>query len=203
MHCRWVCSDASSINRIEIHISIMYGIVNKAVEGLIIERFGSDTWETVRKRAGIDIDFFISTEPYDDEITYKLAVAASETTGTDLGQILIELGEYWVLKVGKEKYGNLMEAGGDSLREFLMNLPQFHSRIMLLYPKLTPPEFRITDVRNNSVHVHYFSHRPGLQEFVRGLLQGLGKMYGTTTTVELVGSRNEGHDHDVFHVLWK
>lgn len=181
----------------------MYGIVNKAVEGLIIDRFGEETWNQVRERAGIDVDFFISTEPYDDDITYKLAISASETTGVDLGEILMELGEYWVLKVGKAKYGNLMEAGGDSLKEFLLNLPQFHSRIMLLYPKLTPPEFRITDIGSNSLHVHYFSHRPGLQSFVNGLLHGLGKMYGTATEVELLENRTLGHDHDVFRVSWK
>lgn len=181
----------------------MYGIVNKAVEGLIIERFGAEQWEVIRERAGIEVDFFVSTEPYDDDITYKLAIAASETTGTDLGSILIALGEYWVLEIGRKKYGNLMEAGGDSLREFLINLPQFHSRIMLLYPKLTPPEFRVTEVEARSLHLHYFSHRPGLQEFVRGLLQGLGKLYATETTIELLNSRNAGHDHDVFHVSWK
>ena len=67
----------------------MYGIVNKAVEGLIIDRFGEETWHKVREKAGIDVDFFISTEPYDDDITYKLAISASETTGVDLGKILI------------------------------------------------------------------------------------------------------------------
>jgi hypothetical protein len=49
---------------------------------------------------------------------------------------------------------------------------------MLLYPKLTPPEFKVTDIEESSLHLHYFSKREGLQEFFRGLLQGLGKMYG-------------------------
>jgi hypothetical protein len=180
----------------------MYGIVNKAVEELIKDQFGQDKWEAVRSKSGIDVDFFISTEPYDDDITYKLAVAASEELKMDIGAIMIALGEYWILKVGKEKYGGLMEAGGSNLREFLKNLPQFHSRIMLLYPKLTPPEFRISDEEENSLNVHYYSHRPALQEFVRGLLQGLGKLYQTEISVTLIAHRNDGHDHDVFHVSW-
>lgn len=181
----------------------MYGIVNKAVEGLIKEQFGEEQWDLIRQHAGIEVDFFISTEPYDDEITYKLAVSASEVLKMDIGKIMVALGEYWVLEVGRAKYGDLMEAGGDSLREFLINLPQFHSRIMLLYPKLMPPEFRITDIERTSLSVHYFSHRQGLQEFVRGLLQGLGKMYKTETAIELIASRNDGNDHDVFRVSWK
>ncbi|MFM7217608.1 MAG: heme NO-binding domain-containing protein [Bacteroidota bacterium] len=180
----------------------MYGIVNKAVEELVKEQFGNDSWERIRERSGIDVDLFISTEPYDDDITYKLAVAASEELKLDIGQVMVALGEYWILKVGKAKYGGLMEAGGDNLREFLVNLPQFHSRIMLLYPKLTPPEFRISDEQDRSLHVHYFSHRPGLQEFVRGLLQGLGKMYQTETSIEIIDHRDKGADHDVFRVSW-
>jgi hypothetical protein len=39
-----------------------------------------------------------------------------------------------VLKTTKEKYGGLMEAGGNDLKEFLINLPLFHNRVMLIYP---------------------------------------------------------------------
>ena len=180
----------------------MYGIVNKAVEELITERFGHDKWEAVRERAGIQVDFFISTEPYNDDITYQLATAAAEVLSIDLRDIMIALGEYWVLQVGKKKYGGLMQAGGNNLREFLLNLPQFHSRIMLLYPKLTPPEFRVSNIRDNGLDLHYFSHRLGLQEFVRGLLQGLSKLYATETTIELIANRNDGSDHEIFRISW-
>jgi hypothetical protein len=95
-----------------------------------------------------------------------------------------------------------MEAGGNNLRDFLHNLPQFHSRIMLLYPKLTPPEFRISNSSDKSLDVHYYSKRQGLQEFVRGLLQGLSKLYQTETTIELIADRNNGSDHEIFRVSW-
>lgn len=180
----------------------MYGIVNKAIEDLVKETFGEEKWEAVKKRGNVDVDFFISNEPYDDSITYNLAIAISEEMNVPIGEVLVSLGEWWVLKTGKEKYGGLMEAGGNSLREFLINLPIFHSRIMLIYPKLTPPEFRISDLTDNSIHVHYFSKRSGLQEFVRGLLQGLGKMYKTPVIVELLSSRDDGNDHEIFKVTW-
>jgi Haem-NO-binding len=180
----------------------MYGIVNKAIEDLIKENFGEEKWYAILKRSGVEHDFFIGNEPYDDNITYKLAIATSEETGLSLQAVLIALGEWWVLRTGKEKYGGLMEAGGSSLREFLRNLPVFHNRVMLIYPKLTPPEFRVSDITDTSIHVHYFSKRQGLQEFVRGLLQGLGKLYKTSVNIDLLQSRNEGSDHEVFKVSW-
>lgn len=180
----------------------MYGIVNKAIEDLVKVNFGEDKWDAIKEKSGVDVNFFISNEPYDDEITYKLASAASEILNIPLSGILQSFGEWWILKTGKEKYGGLMEAGGKSLREFLINLPLFHNRIMLIYTKLTPPEFKVSDIMERSVNVHYFSKRNDLQEFVRGLLSGLGKMYETPVEIELIQSRNDGGSHDIFKISW-
>jgi hypothetical protein len=180
----------------------MYGIINKSIEDLVKANFGEEKWDLILERSGIDVDFFISNEPYDDDLTYKLAGATAEEMNLSLSDVLIAFGEWWVLKTTKEKYGNMLEAGGNSLREFLVNLPIFHNRVMLIYPKLTPPEFKVSNMEDRSIHVHYFSKRLGLQEFVRGLLQGLGKMYETPVTIELMESRLEGSDHEIFKVNW-
>ena len=180
----------------------MYGIVNQVIEDFVKANFGEEKWEKVKDRSGVDVEFFISNEPYDDDITFKLAGAVSEELNMPLDEVLHEFGEWWVLKTGKEKYGGLMTAGGNTLRAFLVNLPVFHTRIMLIYPKLTPPEFRVTDLEDRSILVHYFSKRQGLQDFVKGLLSGLGKLYDTPVTIEMIDSRHNGHDHDVFKVSW-
>jgi hypothetical protein len=180
----------------------MYGIVNKAIEDLVKENFGEEKWNAIKERSGVDIDFFLSNEPYDDDITYKLAGAVSEEMNMPVSDVLHAFGEWWVLRTSKEKYGGLMEAGGSGLKEFLVNLPVFHNRVMLIYPKLTPPEFRVSDIQDNSIQVHYFSKRVGLQDFVHGLLSGLGKMYNTPTQIELLQSRDDGSDHEIFKVSW-
>jgi hypothetical protein len=56
----------------------MYGIVNKAIEELVKENFGEEKWELIKIRSGVDVEFFISNEPYDDAITYQLLL---ESTG--------------------------------------------------------------------------------------------------------------------------
>ena len=107
----------------------MYGIVNKAIQDLVTENFGADKWELIKEKSGVDIDYFLSNEPYDDDITYQLAGATSEIIGITVGQVLNAFGEWWILRTGKEKYGGLMEAGGNNLKEFLVNLPQFHTDV--------------------------------------------------------------------------
>lgn len=180
----------------------MYGIINKAIEELVIANFGEEKWEAIRLRSGIDIDFFISSEPYDDDITFKLAIAVSEEMDMTLSAVLMAFGEWWVLKTTKEKYGGLMEAGGKDLKEFLINLPLFHNRVMLIYPKLSPPEFKVSDITEKSINLHYLSKREGLQDFVRGLIQGLGIMYNTPVTINLIQTRDEGSSHEIFNIIW-
>ncbi len=181
----------------------MYGIVNKAIQDLVTENYGAQNWENILERSGIDEDFFISSEAYDDDITFKLAFAVSEEMNMTVSEVLIAFGEWWIVRTSTEKYGALMKSGGTNLSEFLVNLPLFHNRIMLIYPKLTPPEFKVSQISENSIHLHYFSKREGLQEFVRGLIQGLGIMFKTPTTINLIQTRDLGDSHEIFKVSWK
>lgn len=180
----------------------MYGIINKAIQDLVTTNFGAEKWTAIIKRSSIEVDYFISNVPYDDAITYKLAIATADEMNLSIGDVLQAFGEWWILKTTKDKYGGLLKAGGNNLKEFLINLPSFHNNIMLLFPKLTPPEFKVSDLKENSIHIHYFSKREGLQEFVKGLLIGLGKMYECPTEILLIQSRSDGNDHEIFKVSW-
>jgi hypothetical protein len=180
----------------------MYGIINKALEDLIKENLGVQKWDAILRRSGVDIDFFIGSEPYDDVITYKIAQAAADETNTSIDTIFKSMGEWWIMHTCKEKYRGMVEAGGTSMREFLVNLPVLHNRIMLIYPKLTPPEFSVTHITDRSLHLHYYSQRPGLREFVHGLLQGIATWYKIDATIELLRSRQDNSDHEEFRITW-
>lgn len=180
----------------------MYGIVNQAVKGLVKENFGEESWQKIVAASGIESDIFLSNESYDDSTTYQLAGAAAEVLEISVPQVLQALGEYWILRTGLSNYGELLKSGGGNLREFIINLPNFHSRVMLMYPKVTPPEFKVTDETERSVNLHYYSTREGLADFVVGLIHGLGKLFETPVEVKLLESRAEGSDHEVFQVNW-
>ncbi|MCH7402274.1 heme NO-binding domain-containing protein [Belliella kenyensis] len=180
----------------------MYGLVNKAIQDLITTNYGEDKWMKIKEKSKIDIDYFISTEPYDDSVTYQLAIAAAQELNISVDEVLYSFGEWWVLKTSLQKYGGLMKAGGSTVKEFLTNLPSFHDRIMLIYPKLTPPEFKIDEKGENCLIVHYFSKREGLVAFMKGLLSGIGKMYETPVEIEHVFGKSSGEEHEAFKVSW-
>ena len=96
----------------------------------------------------------------------------------------------------------MLTAAGHNLKDFLVNLPNFHNRVILLYPELRPPEFKMVDVEDRSLKMHYFSEREGLQEFVVGLIQGLGKLYNEDVKIEILEHRDNGADHEVYGISW-
>lgn len=181
----------------------MYGIVNQAIKGLITDKYGADSWEDVRDFSGVDeSNFFISNSQYPDKITFELVVAASEVLKEPVEDILYGLGEYWILKTGREKYGTLLAAGGDSLKTFLINLPHFHNRVMLIYPKAQAPVFRIELINERSALLHYISQRSGLNSFLIGLINGIATMFDENIEIELVDTEESNNNHSVFFLKW-
>jgi hypothetical protein len=179
----------------------MYGLVNRAIQQLVTERHGVETWDRIKAKAGVDEEIFIGSEGYPDELTYRLVAAASEVLGITPAQVLFAFGEHWVLRTAREEYADLLQAHGDTLKDFLLNLPNFHARVILILPKLKPPRFRVSDVSERSLVLHYMTHRPGLAPFVEGLLSGLAQMYNTPVSVTQIARVGE-QGHDQFLVRW-
>lgn len=181
----------------------MYGLIPRAIESMVLSRFGHETWAQIKKEAGVDIEIFIRTSPYPDEITYGLVGATSRVLGLPVEQVLEEFGEYWVLVTAEQDYASIMQASGPTLSDFLQDLNDMHERVGTILPALQPPRFECTDVTEESLLLHHYTHREGLAPFVRGLVSGLGKRFGTPATCELVRPRGAGQDHDVFRVTWE
>ena len=179
----------------------MYGLVNQAIQGLVVDNFGEENWKAIKQKAGVTEDAFLSNEIYDDSITFNLAVSASEVLNIPLADVLKTFGKYWIIKVGNEKYGPLMKSGGDNFIDFIVNLPNFHSRVMLIYSDIKPPEFIVEKVTDSQLKLHYYSTRQGLTDFMFGLIQGLGEHYQTPIDIKLIADRRNGDEHDIFEIV--
>ncbi|MAC19231.1 MAG: heme NO-binding protein [Phycisphaerae bacterium] len=180
----------------------MYGLINKAIRGLVVEQFGQEAWDRIRRRAEIEDDDFVSMTNYDDSLTYDLVGAASEELGLGADAILEGFGGYWVRYTGVEGYGHLLDSAGSSLPEFLANLDQMHARVKLAFPDLKPPRFRVSDSDEAGLVLHYYSHRPGLAPLVIGLVKGLADRFGDVVEVEHLPMNTDGDEHDAFRVRY-
>lgn len=179
----------------------MYGLVNRAVESMVRERFGAATWQAIQARAGVEDEGFLALRTYPDDITYRLVDAASAELQLPPEAVLEAFGEYWVTHTAQASYGDLMHLQGRTLPEFLQNLDQMHSRLSLTFKHMRPPSFRCTEVTPHSLLLHYQSDRPGLLPFVVGLVKGLGSFFATPVRVEVVSHRDHDGNGDVLRVL--
>ena len=170
----------------------MYGLVNKAVVDLVVNKFGQDAWNAIKKKAEVDIDVFVSMDGYPDDITYRLVGAASEVLKLPAEKVLEAFGEYWVLYTAAEGYGPMLDASGKTLREFLENLDALHARVALTMPQLKPPRFRLKPVDDKTMLLEYHSTRQGLAPMVVGLLRGLSVRFNTP--IEVTHASRDGHE---------
>jgi len=181
----------------------MYGLINKAIKGLVLEGFGEDAWKRIINRAQIDDDEFLSMEAYDDSLTYDLVAAATEELGLPAETILESFGGYWVQYTAVEGYGEILKSAGSTLPEFLSNLDQMHARVKLAFPELKPPRFKISDSDEHGLILHYFSHRPGLAPLVTGLIKGLAIRFDLTVDVSPFRDGIGEDEHDAFKITYR
>lgn len=180
----------------------MYGMINKAIRDLVTSRFGAAKWDEIRRKAGVTDEVFINMVKYPDEATYKLVGAASEVLNAPAPAILEAFGEYWTIYSAEAGFGHLLDFAGSNLVDFLRNLDNMHTRVALTFPQLEPPSFKVSDVTDRGLRLHYYSKRAGLAPLVIGMVKGLGKRFSTPVRATLDKSRQDGHDHDEFVVLY-
>lgn len=163
----------------------MYGMVNQAIRGMVVENFGVDRWRSICEEAGAPEEF-ISMDSYDDAITYNLVAAAEGQLETPAAQILRGFGVYWVEKVALVHYADLMNASGVTFLDFVKNLDHMHQRIRVSFPDYNPPSFRVKATGEGRLQVDYYSERPGLLPFVEGLFAGLATHFKVELLIEKV-----------------
>jgi hypothetical protein len=178
----------------------MYGLVNKAIEDLVRNHHGDATWDRIRREAAVDVEVFVSNQAYPDDITYRLIGSASSILDVPAEAILESFGEYWMLFTARTGYGDLLEQSGNDWKDFILNLPNFHTRLGLIFPELQPPVFDCAAAEGDAVRVDYNSRRTGLAPMVVGLLKGIGRLYSTELAVQQIASRAEGESCDSFLV---
>jgi hypothetical protein len=180
----------------------MYGIVNRAIEELIIEKFGLDKWEEVKLKAGFNSEGFMTLKPYPDQLTFKLVGAASEILNVPADTLLEAFGEYWILYTAEKGYGEMLNLAGDSFPAFLKNLNMLHGRVTNLMPELAPPQFECRNEQENSIELIYRSHRAGMIPMLYGLIKGLAKRFNKEVKISELESKQEENTTITLHLEW-
>lgn len=177
----------------------MYGIINKAIKNCVLEHADSKVWEFITAKAPVAIDADVMEQPYDDNTTLYMASELSAYIKQPVDFVLYNFGRC-VIKVTREQFPDIMNGRGSNLKDYLVNLPNFHNRIMLIYPELTPPEFKVSAVTGHSLQLHYYTATPNMKEFVRGYLDELANVFQSQGSIEHEYSHNADGFEEVFTI---
>ena len=180
----------------------MYGMINIAIQDLIVKDYGAATWALVKTKAGFKAESFVSMHAYPDALTYNLVGIASEITGIPPSKMLENIGEYWITHTAAQGYGPVLDLAGTNLVEFLKNQNTMHQGVVKTMPEMVIPIFEVSEERADSVILEYHSKRKGLEPMVVGLIKGLGKRCGFDCKVEMIETEKTEHTFQKYRVTW-
>lgn len=178
----------------------MYGLTHRGLQAMVIEAAGEHTWAEIEQKLGIGPAELISAVVYDDELTTRMLVAASQALGISTEQCLIDFGRYWVRHVEQGPYAAIMQFTGDDLQTFVTNLDRMHQAVLTSMPDARVPQFSVLERGEGMMTVPYSSEREGLEHLVIGLFKGLLDRFSLQGTVEQVASTE---NRPVFRICYE
>ena len=107
--------------------------------------------------------------------------------GVDCDTLLFNFGYYTFSVYWRNSaHDTLLYCLGDSVQELIQNLNALHHHLSSKYDKMIAPAFTCNSVPEGLL-VHYHSARPGLGEYVRGIITGLANhMYRLNVNVDIL-----------------
>ncbi|XP_069071535.1 guanylate cyclase soluble subunit beta-2-like [Pleurodeles waltl] len=186
----------------------MYGFINTCLKSLIVEKYGEETWEELRMKAGVQ-DNFMTYEVYQDEITMQLVEEACAVLDVPPAVVLKQFGEYFFEFCKRSGYDHMLRTLGSNLYEFIENLDALHSYLSLSYQEMNAPSFRVEKNEDGTMHLHYYSDRRGLCHIVPGIISAVAMdFFNAEISMEIIDRIEEEErigkkEHIVFHVIQK
>lgn len=108
----------------------------------------------------------------------------------------------WFLDFCQEAgYDRILQVLGGTLRDFISNLDALHDHLASAYPGMRAPSFRVSDRKDGTLILHYYSSRQGLEYIVIGLVRAVArKLLNTDVSIEIIRQKQEPGDDIQFAI---
>ncbi|XP_033751645.1 soluble guanylate cyclase 88E-like [Pecten maximus] len=179
----------------------MYGLLLEAIVDYIVDNYGEDKWEQIRKAANLQHTTFATHGIYSESIISTIAKATAELTGEDVRDLMDSFGVSFVSFVGQYGYDKVLKVLGRNMRDFLSGLDNLHEYLRFSYPKLKPPSFFVENETQSGLTLHYRSRRKGFTNYVQGQIRQVGRLfYNTKIAIHVTSETSLG---DLTHVVMR
>lgn len=165
----------------------MKGTILNCLEELVTRKFGAEQWRLSLKLADIPGSRIYGTfEDVPDREVHSLLKAVSAAVGLPLDGVMEAFGDYWSTVYAPRVYAAYY-AGTKNSRDLLLHLDNIHAVMTRSLKSARPPRFRYEWHGETHLVMHYESKR-GLVALMAGLVRGVGKYYGESLSVQIVGN---------------
>lgn len=175
----------------------MHGMINRALQGFIVETYGRDVWAEVRTAADLRFEEFEAMLRYNDALTLSCFKALADTMNQDEASVLEDLGTFLITHPPLDPLRRLLRFGGASFTEFVLSLDELADRGRMAIPDIELPEIIVHQIDATQFELHARWRLPGVGAILLGALRALADDYGALAFLSL---ESHGGDFDCLRI---
>jgi Haem-NO-binding len=170
----------------------MHGLINRALQGFVIDTFGPDVWFRVVRDAELPFDGFEPMLTYDVIWTPRVIDAAARVLDRSRAAVLEDLGTHLVSHPKLEPIRRLLRFGGVTYRDFLDSLEDLPERAQMALPDLNMPQITLEECGPTEFRLRCRFKVAGVGHVMLGLLRAMADDYGALVLLDHHGATEEG-----------
>lgn len=169
----------------------MHGMINRALQGFIVETYGNDVWAEVRTSADLRIDEFEAMLHYEDALTVSCFQAVAAAMHQNEVSVLEDLGTFLITHPPLDPLRRLLRFGGASFTEFVQSLDELADRGRMAIPDIDLPEISVRQVDGTQFELRAKWRLPGIGAILLGALRAMADDYGALASLSFEGREGE------------
>jgi hypothetical protein len=158
----------------------MLGVVNKAIEAFVCQRYGDKLWADLLIDLSLPGYEFEAMLTYEDGITYDLIDRLAKRQSKLHQDVLEDIGGYLVAEDSQATFEG-----------FLLSFDDLNDRVALALDILEMPMIRVLPISAEKIHVRVAPKWHGFSHVLVGLLRALADDYGALVFMDRLADTDQ------------
>lgn len=164
----------------------MKGTVVKAMQEMIEDEHGEDTWEEILENSELEDNFKATIlSDIEDEKFKNLLGSVADVLSVSEKEAMDTFSRYFINEYAPDTYG-IYFSQADSAREFLLNMDDVHKQLTKNMNDAKPPRFDYEEKDDGSILMTYNSDR-GMFELFKSLADAVGEYFDDDLRIRETG----------------